>query len=278
MKMAIVPHRHNQYRPHAIRRYSLIAIIIVTFSVYFVHNTITTGDVLGSHATITPQALLVTANSAREQNGLDELSLNSQLNQAAYSKAQDMLTRQYWSHVSPDGVQPWKWISDVRYNYSQAGENLARGFTTSDGVTSAWLASPEHRANVLGSSYRDVGFAAVEGTLNGKDTMVVVAMYGAPVDVASVAGVATTKFAVPTEHMGIFTSIGQKVQALPASAIGTLIIILLVIGISLAAHASRKRLPKSLRDSLYRHHGAAKAMGLASLSVIIVIMYSGGQI
>lgn len=278
MKLAVVPHRYNQYRPHAIRRYGLVAVFVAIFGVHLLNNTLTTGDVLGQQANVTSQTLLATTNTAREHEGLNSLALSPKLNQAAYDKAQDMLANQYWSHESPTGVQPWKWMSDVRYNYSHAGENLARGFTTSDGVTTAWLASPEHRANVLGLSYQDVGFAAVEGSLGGKDTTLVVAMYGTPIQETSVAGVTTTTFTAPTEQSGILASIGQKIYALPAAAIGSMIVIVVLIGVAIAAHASRKRLPKAFRSTWYHHHGVVKAMGLGSLSVIIVIMYSGGQI
>jgi len=278
MRLAVVPHRSNQYRPFAIRRYSLVAVIIAVFGVYFLNNTMVTGDVLGQQAMITPQTLLVATNTVREQEGLNDLALNQKLSQAAYSKAQDMLSKQYWSHESPAGVQPWKWMSDVQYNYSHAGENLAKGFTTSDGVTSAWLASPEHRANVLGSLYQDVGFAAVEGVLDGKDITLVVAMYGTPVQETAVAGIATTTFTAPTEQTGILAVIGQKVQSLPAAAIGSILLVGLLGGVAMAAHASRKRLPKAIRSTWRHHHAAVKVMGLGSLSVIIVIMYSGGQI
>ncbi len=277
VKLAVVPHKANHFRPHAVRRYGLGVLVIALFSVFALHNVTTTGDVLGQQAIITSDRLLATTNQAREKDGLSDLQLNKKLTDAAYAKAHDMINSQYWAHQSPTGVQPWKWFADVQYDYSKAGENLAKDFTTPEAVTSAWLASPAHRENVLGQAYQDVGFAVVEGELNGRNSTLVVALYGAPVQVGAVAGV-DTSFALPSSNTSLVASIGQKFQALPATAIGSLLLIVVVIGVAIVAHASRNRLPKPLQRTWYRHHGLYKAIALSSFSVIIVIMYSGGQI
>ena len=241
------------------------------------NNYVNTGDVLGQQANITPGALLETINLAREQHNLGELALNPQLNQAAYAKAQDMFEKQYWSHVSPGGVQPWKWMNDAKYNYSHAGENLAKGFSSSNAVTAAWMASPEHRANVLGSDYHDVGFAIVEGELLGKDTVLVVSMYGDPVPAGTVAGASVT-INDAAQSSGGLAIIGEKVKALPAVAIGNIVIVLMAAMLALVAHTYRRKLPRNLRVKWYKHHDIYKAIGLASLSIVIIFMYSGGQI
>lgn len=277
IKLAIIPHKDNDYRPHMIRRYGIMSIILLLFVTYGANNYANTGDVLGQQANITPSALLKTINKAREDNNLGDLQINSQLNQAAYAKAQDMFEKQYWSHVSPTGIQPWKWMNDAKYNYSHAGENLAKGFSSSSAVTAAWMASPEHRANVLGSDYRDVGFAIVEGELQGKDTVLVVSMYGDPVMAGIVAG-ASVKINDAEQSSGVLAVIGEKVKALPAVAIGNIVIVLLAAMLALMAHVYRRKLPRNIRITWYRHHDIYKAIGLTSLSIIIVFMYSGGQI
>lgn len=276
MKLAAWPHRENQYRPHAVGRYGIAVFLILILGVFFVHNAVTTGDVLGRRAAITSEGLLASTNQAREKEGLADLVLNEQLSEAAYAKAQDMLKNQYWAHESPSGVQPWKWFADANYNYSQAGENLARNFTTSSEVTAAWLASSSHRENVLESAYQDVGFATVEGDINGSDTTIVVALYGAPARVGTVAG--ETKFNKSAEQTGFVASIGRSIQTLPATAVGSLVLVIVAAGVALVTHAYRRKLPKVLQNSWYHHHGAFKAVGFLSIGVIIVIMYSGGQI
>lgn len=277
VKLAVVPHRDNQYRPHLIRRHGIATIVLMLFVAFGANNYVGTGDVLGQQTNITTSGLLQTINQAREQNNLRDLQINPKLNQAAYAKAQDMLQQQYWAHVSPTGVQPWKWMSDVQYNYDRAGENLAKGFHSSNAITAAWLASPDHRANVLGKTYEDVGFAIVEGKLLGKDTMLIVSMYGDPAEAGTVAG-AATQFNEAAPSGNVLTTVGQKVQALPATVLGSIVIALFAAILSLIAHAYRSKLPKNLRKSWYAHHGIYKAIGLSSLSAVIVFMYSGGQI
>ncbi len=50
----------------------------------------------------------------------------------------------------------------------------------SDGVMKAWLDSTTHRDNLLRKEYTDVGFAVVNGILNGEETTLVVQMFGKP--------------------------------------------------------------------------------------------------
>ncbi len=51
--------------------------------------------------------LLISTNTERSSNGLPALSINDKLNQAAQAKANDMVARDYWSHNTPDGQEPW---------------------------------------------------------------------------------------------------------------------------------------------------------------------------
>ena len=118
------------------------------------------------------------AQSKRQESSLHGLSLNPELSAAALQKANDMLAKNYWAHNAPDGRTPWEFIKESGYVYVYAGENLARGFTTSTDVTTAWMNSPSHKANLLSSNYTDVGFAVVTGTLDGEETVLVVQEFG----------------------------------------------------------------------------------------------------
>ena len=89
-----------------------------------------------------------------------------------------MLEKQYWDHFGPNGETPWQFIRASSYAYVYAGENLAKGFRTSEGVVEAWMASPTHRANIMSGNYKDIGVAVVEGELLGKQTILVVQMFG----------------------------------------------------------------------------------------------------
>ncbi len=139
-------------------------------------------SVLGYASNMSVSALLQGTNTQRESNGLGDLSTNSQLNQAAQTKANDMATRDYWAHNTPDGATPWTFIISAGYQYQTAGENLAYGFDSSDATITGWMNSPEHRANILNSTYKDVGFGVADSPNyqgSGPET-IVVAMYASP--------------------------------------------------------------------------------------------------
>lgn len=136
-------------------------------------------QVLAYATEMSPAGLLSGTNAARASQGLAALTLNSQLNNSAQMKAEDMASKDYWAHVAPDGTQPWYFFDQAGYVYIRAGENLAYGFSTSQGAVDGWMNSPSHRANVLGDYY-DVGFGIVNAPnyqSSGPQT-IVVAHYG----------------------------------------------------------------------------------------------------
>ena len=130
---------------------------------------------------ISIQSFLADTNAARAAAGIAPLQLNDELDQAALDKALDMKTVGYWDHFRPsDHKAPWDFINEAGYSYKVAGENLARGFQTANGITTAWLNSPAHRANLLSPKYTDVGFADIEGVdENGNPAILTVQMFGA---------------------------------------------------------------------------------------------------
>lgn len=134
--------------------------------------------VLGVSYDITSPQLLYLTNIKRQENGSPPLSLNDKLSLAATNKAKDMFAHDYWAHNSPIGLTPWVFIKDSGYTYVYAGENLARGFETTDEVIKAWMASPDHRENMLSKNYSDVGFAVAKGKLLGEETVLIVEMLG----------------------------------------------------------------------------------------------------
>lgn len=126
--------------------------------------------------------LLNETNSQRQSANEPVLRTNAQLTAAAQAKANDMASRNYWSHVTPDGHQPWWFVTNAGYEYQSTGENLAYGFTTSQATVIGWMNSPGHRANILNAEYQDVGFgiANAESYQNDGQQTIVVALYGRP--------------------------------------------------------------------------------------------------
>lgn len=286
-QLLFVPHKANQFRPHAIRRYGLLTVVVLVIGIQVGYNYATTGRVLGSQQPVSASALLLDTNAERAKIALPALKTDDRLTQAAYLKAQDMLDQQYWAHQAPDGKTPWYWFGLTGYNYAYAGENLAKNFATAEATTVAWMGSPEHRANILDEQYTSVGFAVVEGMLNGRSTSLVVAMYAEPAgsSIASmgpaVAGARSSALIVdaPAPHaLGMMARIGVAAESVSPAAVAGMFLVIMTALVSVMAHTYRKQLPRALRQSWYRHHGAIKAGGMLSLSVVMILIYSGGQI
>jgi uncharacterized protein YkwD len=136
---------------------------------------------------ISASALISLTNQARANNGLKTLRVNSLLNQAANAKLTDMFANNYFAHTSPSGLTGWYFIRTQGYRYSKAGENLAKDFMTSEGIFDAWMASPSHRANILESSFQEIGIATRNGKIDGQDTTLTVQFFGIPLRNTSVA-------------------------------------------------------------------------------------------
>jgi len=138
------------------------------------------GNVLGYASNISAQAVIDQTNARRQAEGLNLLTHNAALSQAAQAKAGDMFALQYWAHTSPQGREPWSFISGAGYSYISAGENLARDFMQTEDMMAAWMASQTHRENIMSAKYDEIGVAVVNGVLDGVETTLVVQMFGKP--------------------------------------------------------------------------------------------------
>jgi len=222
--------RHHKHTTHYLKTYwpylPILFVVILGVVLNSVWGAAQKG-VLGYATDMSAGSLLQGTNDQRAASSLGTLALNSQLNQAAQAKASDMATRDYWSHNTPDGASPWTFITNAGYSYQTAGENLAYGFDTSTDTITGWMNSPEHRANILNSTYKEVGFgianaASYQGT--GPET-IVVAMYGSRQTVVAAAPAAvnpaTSVPSVPVASIPAKTPPMQKAQAAPAAEINS---------------------------------------------------------
>lgn len=276
-KLTFIPHGANQYRPHLTRRSGLTVLLLLVIGMQATYNLTATGSVLSATTSISATDLLKNTNEERLERQLPALQANEQLSKAALLKANDMMTRQYWAHVAPDGTTPWVWLTKVGYSYNVAGENLAKNFTTANAATAAWMASPDHRKNILSSQYQDVGFAVVDGMLNGRSVTLIVALYGEPVGAVAAATNATID-APAASSLGLVARINVALESLTPAVMLSGVITLIAVVVALTAHFYRGKLPKRLRQSWYRHHGLIKGGGMLSLIMIVVFLNSGGQI
>ncbi|HVY67305.1 MAG TPA: CAP domain-containing protein [Patescibacteria group bacterium] len=113
---------------------------------------------LSQASDLTVSAISNAVNSQRVLHNLNSLTANPLLAKAAASKAQDMIDRNYFAHVDPDGHYIWDTIVADGYTpYLMLGENLAINFYDTDSLISAWMNSPTHRENILQAGFRDQG-------------------------------------------------------------------------------------------------------------------------
>lgn len=180
IKNWFLPHQETHKKAHLISWEGLtiyILLFILLQAGFSIFGNFKPG-VLGTTSNITIDQVIELTNSEREKLGLPPLSKNSELNQAAVQKAQNMFSENYWAHFAPSGKTPWDFITGSGYRFSFAGENLAKNFQKSDDVVKAWMNSPTHKENLLNSKYRDIGIAVEDGVLNGQRTTLVVQMFG----------------------------------------------------------------------------------------------------
>jgi hypothetical protein len=199
-----IPHEENNFRAKSLHTDFLTVYLVVAFLMMIAFKQGTIHNVLGFATDISIEKLNQLTNEVRQKNNLPALSINSALSLAAQRKAENMFAENYWSHYSPEGKTPWDFILGAGYKYEYAGENLAKNFLFSNGVVDAWMNSTTHRENLLKREYTEVGYAIVNGTLNGEQTTLVVQEFGKPM-----AG----SFAPPAVQASEST---QKVQAVPA--------------------------------------------------------------
>lgn len=178
-----LPSKYNNQRPRILHPAGLSVLVGLFLLVNAVRSflLLLPGFILGYSSSVTVDQVIAMTNQERSTAGLPPLRQNPLLTQAAYAKANDMFTQDYWAHVSPSGTQPWQFIRNAGYGYRYAGENLARDFAETPSLMQAWLASTTHRDNILSSRYQDIGVAVIDGRLGGIETRLVVQMFGSPV-------------------------------------------------------------------------------------------------
>jgi hypothetical protein len=175
-----IPREENNFRAKSLHTDFLTVYLVIAFLMTIIFKQANFHNVLGFATDISIDKLYQLTNEQRQKNNLPSLVLNSALSLAAQKKAENMFQENYWSHYAPDGKTPWDFILGANYKYEYAGENLAKNFLFSNGVVDAWMNSETHRKNILKKEYIEVGYAIVNGTLNGEQTTLVIQMFGTP--------------------------------------------------------------------------------------------------
>jgi hypothetical protein len=89
---------------------------------------------------------------------LSPLKLVSALGALADEHSGSMAQQDYFSHCDfSTGLDPFERMLAAGYFYFSAAENIAGGASTPASVVAQWMASAQHRANILGNGFREQG-------------------------------------------------------------------------------------------------------------------------
>jgi hypothetical protein len=184
LKKYFIPHEHNDYKPHILRREAMILMFGIIFfaEILFLVQIFVLFPNVKFFSYVLECVLIKETNSNRLADNLPTLGANPLLTGAAQAKADDMASKGYFAHTSPEGITPWYWVSRVGYQYSYAGENLAINFLDSKDVVDAWMNSADHRANILNNHFTEIGIGIAKGIYQNRETVFVVQMFGRPAD------------------------------------------------------------------------------------------------
>ncbi|GGV04820.1 hypothetical protein GCM10010260_47530 [Streptomyces filipinensis] len=121
-------------------------------------------------APLTPDALsrtgaevLALTNAERGRAGLRPLAVDPLLTAAAQAHCADMVARDFYAHVCPDGSQPWDRARAAGASRRTIGENIACGQRSPAEVVDGWMNSPGHRANILKRDFGHLGVGFAGG-------------------------------------------------------------------------------------------------------------------
>lgn len=85
------------------------------------------------------------------------LTMEPALQKAARGHSQDMATRNYFDHTSPEGTGPSERMKGAGFFGGYSGENIAAGNSTPDGTMSQWMGSPGHCSNIMDKDFKYLG-------------------------------------------------------------------------------------------------------------------------
>ncbi len=138
--------------------------VLVAFAAGFVAFAVASAASAAS-LTRTESGLLRAVNQTRAAHGLRPLRFDATLERAARSHSADMLRNHYFAH----GALAQR-LRAFGARGPFVGENLAWGvgsYAAPATIIREWLASPEHRANLLRPGFARIGIGALRGSFNG---------------------------------------------------------------------------------------------------------------
>lgn len=110
------------------------------------------------------EQILNLVNEERAKFGLNPVARNQTLEDQATEYACEMIQFDFFAHVNPvTGSTLRERTNDFGYPYQVVGENLAAGQTTVQQAMNDWIASTEHRENILDPRFTELGVGVRTG-------------------------------------------------------------------------------------------------------------------
>ena len=91
---------------------------------------------------------------------------NSKLEKAASDHSMDMAQNNFLNHTGSNRSSVDKRVKKFGYAWTSIGENIYAGREMSEEVISGWLTSPSHCANIMDSSFTEIGAACFRNALS----------------------------------------------------------------------------------------------------------------
>lgn len=119
----------------------------------------------------TAAGLLAAVNQQRQQGAtcggvfqpaVPPLKLDWRLSRAAALHAQDMIRKNFFSHVGSNGSSVGQRVTAQDYRWRGVGENIAFGQRSVEQVVAAWMDSPGHCSAIMREEFEELGAARVE--------------------------------------------------------------------------------------------------------------------
>ena len=107
--------------------------------------------------------VLELVNQERAANGLNSLAWSDDAAAVAQAHAEDMASRDYFNHSTPEGLSPSDRINNTGISWTRNAENIAAGQQTPQEVMDAWMNSPGHRRNILTPELENLGIGIARG-------------------------------------------------------------------------------------------------------------------
>lgn len=109
---------------------------------------------MSSIAQASPQSddVYALTNTQRQSAGVQPLTHNSRLDVVAQEWANQMGSTGIFAHSTDE----WR-AARLPAGWTTNGENIAYGYSSASQVMAAWMTSPGHQANILRSTFTDIG-------------------------------------------------------------------------------------------------------------------------